>query len=58
MPSATRWCAPWSGRLVDVGRGKKRASDMLWILRAADRQQASQPAPPHGLCLVAVRYGS
>jgi hypothetical protein len=31
---------------------------MLWILRSADRQQASQPAPPHGLCLVAVRYGS
>jgi tRNA pseudouridine38-40 synthase len=46
------------GTLVDVGRGRKRASDMLWILRAADRQQASQPAPPHGLCLVAVRYGS
>jgi tRNA pseudouridine38-40 synthase len=46
------------GTLVDVGRGRKRASDMLWILRSADRQQASQPAPPHGLCLVAVRYGS
>jgi tRNA pseudouridine38-40 synthase len=46
------------GTLVDVGRGRKRASDMLWILRSADRQRASQPAPPHGLCLVAVRYGS
>jgi tRNA pseudouridine38-40 synthase len=46
------------GTLVDVGRGRKRASDMLWILRSADRQQASQPAPPHGLCLVAVRYDS
>jgi hypothetical protein len=31
---------------------------MLWILRSADRQQASQPAPPQGLCLVAVHYGS
>ncbi len=46
------------GTLVDVGRGKKRASDMVWILRSADRQQASQPAPPHGLCLIAVRYDS
>jgi tRNA pseudouridine38-40 synthase len=47
-----------TGTLVDVGRGRKRPSDMLWILRSADRQQASQPAPPHGLCLVAVHYGS
>jgi tRNA pseudouridine38-40 synthase len=45
------------GTLVDVGRGKKRASDITWILRSADRQQASQPAPPGGLTLMAVRYG-
>jgi len=45
------------GTLVDVGMGRKRASDILWILRSADRGQASQPAPPHGLCLMAVRYG-
>jgi tRNA pseudouridine38-40 synthase len=44
------------GTLVDVGRGRKRASDMLWILRSADRGQASQPAPPGGLTLIAVRY--
>jgi tRNA pseudouridine38-40 synthase len=44
------------GTLVDVGRGKKRPSDMLWILRSADRHEASQPAPPHGLTLMAVRY--
>jgi tRNA pseudouridine38-40 synthase len=44
------------GTLVDVGRGRKRASDILWILRSADRQQASQPAPPQGLTLMAVRY--
>jgi tRNA pseudouridine38-40 synthase len=44
------------GTLVDVGRGRKRPSDMLWILRAADRQQASQPAPPGGLTLMEVRY--
>jgi hypothetical protein len=29
---------------------------MLWILRSGDRQQASQPAPPQGLTLMAVRY--
>jgi len=45
------------GTLVDVGRGRNRASDMLWIIRSADRQRASQPAPPHGLTLTAVRYG-
>jgi tRNA pseudouridine38-40 synthase len=44
------------GTLVDVGRGRKRPSDIMWILRSADRQQASQPAPPHGLTLMAVRY--
>ncbi len=46
------------GTLVDVGRGRKRASDMVWVLRSADRRQASQPAPPHGLTLVAVSYGA
>jgi tRNA pseudouridine38-40 synthase len=45
------------GTLVDVGRGRKRPSDIMWILRSADRQQASQPAPPQGLTLTAVRYG-
>jgi tRNA pseudouridine38-40 synthase len=44
------------GTLVDVGRGRKRASDILRILRSADRQQASQPAPAQGLTLMAVRY--
>ncbi len=44
------------GTLVDVGRGRKRPSDIMWILRSADRQQASQPAPPRGLTLMAARY--
>jgi len=44
------------GTLVDVGRGRKRPSDILHILRSADRAQASQPAPPQGLTLMAVRY--
>ncbi len=46
------------GTLVDVGRGRKRPSDILWILRSADRQQAAQPAPPGGLTLMEVRYGA
>ena len=45
------------GTLIDVGRGRKRPSDILWILRSADRQQAAQPAPPWGLTLMEVRYG-
>lgn len=44
------------GTLVDVGRGRRRASDVVWILRSCDRSQASQPAPPHGLALVGVHY--
>jgi tRNA U38,U39,U40 pseudouridine synthase TruA len=42
--------------LVDVGRGRKRPSDIPWILRSADRRHASQPAPAWGLTLVAVHY--
>lgn len=44
------------GTLVDVGRGRKRPADMVSILRSADRQWASQPAPPQGLTLMEVRY--
>ena len=44
------------GTLVDVGRGRKRPADMVRILRSADRQLASQPAPPQGLTLMEVRY--
>ena len=45
------------GTLVAVGRGKKRAGDLAWIIRSRDRALAGQPAPPHGLCLWEVRYG-
>jgi tRNA pseudouridine38-40 synthase len=44
------------GTLVDVGRGRTRAGEVLGILRARDRQAAGQPAPPHGLCLWSVAY--
>jgi tRNA pseudouridine38-40 synthase len=44
------------GLLVDVGKGRSRAGDVLGIIRAQDRQAAPSPAPPQGLCLWAVRY--
>lgn len=46
------------GTLVDVGRARKRPSDVVALLRSGNRQAASQPAPSHGLTLVAVRYGA
>jgi len=44
------------GTMVDIGRGRKKAADMATIIRAEDRAAASQPAPPHGLCLWEVLY--
>ena len=42
--------------LVDVGRGRGNAASLLERLRAASRQSMPEPAPPEGLCLVAVDY--
>jgi tRNA pseudouridine38-40 synthase len=44
------------GTLVEVGRGKRRAGEMMGILLACDRQAAGQLAPPIGLCLWHVDY--
>ncbi len=44
------------GTMVAVGRGRRRAADVHWLLESADRTQAPEPAPSHGLCLVEVRY--
>ncbi len=44
------------GTLVEVGRGRRQAGDLAWILRSRDRALAASPAPPHGLCLWAVAY--
>ena len=44
------------GTLVDVGRGRLPAGDVLAILRARDRRVAGQVAPPHGLTLWHVAY--
>jgi tRNA pseudouridine38-40 synthase len=44
------------GELVEIGRGRRRASDVGRVLRACDRALAAQPAPPQGLCLWDVKY--
>ena len=44
------------GTLVAVGRGRRRAGDIGGLIRARDRSRASEPAPPHGLCLWRVSY--
>jgi tRNA pseudouridine38-40 synthase len=44
------------GTMVDVGRGRRRVSDVVAMLRSGDRSRALSVAPPHGLCLVSVDY--
>jgi tRNA pseudouridine38-40 synthase len=44
------------GTMADVGLGKRRAGEMMAVLRAKDRAAAGQVAPPHGLCLWEVGY--
>jgi len=45
-----------TGLLVDVGAGRRRAGDVMGVLRARDRAAAGTIAPPHGLCLWEVGY--
>ena len=45
-----------TGTLVDCGLGKRHPGELAGILRAHDRAAAGPVAPPHGLCLWAVRY--
>jgi tRNA pseudouridine38-40 synthase len=44
------------GTMVMVGRGKIRPSDFKNILESTDRSMSGPTAPPHGLCLMSVRY--
>lgn len=44
------------GLLVDVGRGRKHAGDVLPIIRSRDRARTGNLAPPQGLTLWTVRY--
>jgi tRNA pseudouridine38-40 synthase len=45
------------GTLVEIGRGKRSEASLAEVVSARDRGVAGQTAPPHGLCLAAVRYG-
>jgi len=44
------------GTLVDVGRAKLHAGDVLAIIRSGKRNRAGDLAPAHGLALWTVRY--
>jgi tRNA pseudouridine38-40 synthase len=44
------------GLMVDVGRGRRRAGEVLAILAARDRGSVTSIAPPRGLCLWQVNY--
>jgi tRNA pseudouridine38-40 synthase len=44
------------GTMVDVGRGHRRAGEIVGILRSKSRNRAGDVAPPHGLYLIAVHY--
>ena len=44
------------GTLVEVGMGRRRAGEMLGIIRGRNRALAGQIAPPQGLCLTDVGY--
>lgn len=45
-----------TGTLIEVGQGKRQPQEMMWILKAGDRQRAGYTAPAEGLCLMKVRY--
>jgi tRNA pseudouridine38-40 synthase len=44
------------GTLAEVGVGKRRAGDLLAVLRGRSRAGAGVVAPPQGLCLWSVTY--
>ena len=42
--------------LVEIGQGRRPASEMAKVLESRDRANAAPTAPAHGLCLERVRY--
>jgi tRNA pseudouridine38-40 synthase len=44
------------GTLLQVGRGEMNVEDFRAVLASRDRSQAGPTAPPHGLCLIEVKY--
>lgn len=51
-------CRIFTGTLVEVGRQRITSSDIVRILEAKDRTQASMTAPAHGLCMLEVGYSA
>ena len=47
-----------TGTLVEVARGKRDIKDVPKILEAKDRRKADRAAPPQGLFLMGVDYGT
>jgi tRNA pseudouridine38-40 synthase len=45
------------GTLVEIGLGERHPDEMREILMVRDRSAAGKTAPPHGLCLMQVKYG-
>lgn len=46
------------GTLVEVGWGAREVGEVGELLQLRDRARAAATAPPHGLCLMRVDYGS
>jgi tRNA pseudouridine38-40 synthase len=44
------------GTLLQVGRGRMSLEGFAAALAACDRSLAGPTAPPHGLCLIEVKY--
>ena len=44
------------GTFIEIGSHKRPSSDMMALIRSGDRAEASQLAPPQGLCLLEVGY--
>jgi tRNA pseudouridine38-40 synthase len=44
------------GTLLRVGRGEMTVGEFAAVLASRDRSQAGPTVPPHGLCLVEVKY--
>jgi tRNA pseudouridine38-40 synthase len=44
------------GTLLQVGRGEMAVEEFAAVLASCERDRAGPTAPPHGLCLVEVKY--